>query len=477
MNMEDDEYDIDNLSRFDGRRLIKDTSSIFTNEYYQQFIPDIEKILQVSKQRHLYKDPNKHLGLQYGVLQLLQTVERVSSEGNREARKKGDKELALQSRRNKYIAKAYKEIADGIAWRTLGYSRFPMRILAQGRYAGHTWGKDSGQTEELKRAANVASNGAFVLLNDITNCLRVGDLVSLPNGKDGAVHLAEIKRKELITSHSIVQKLDKKRALDVQEERLIQAQIAIDSRTMPMQGQNIKVVPIQPVLHDAMAGAGGVMKKALRDGGVAARMVTPYMRVEVLDMAQLSKLTDVDILQTKLDSLAPPNFTPIIKHSNYDRLVTTVSGELVRSAPPYTVYPLPIKIIAKLITGELYMTTTIYHEPLEMAFRALGWELLFDKQALEDYVPLTDDDYVKDFSGRTLFPHDSSLTFNNMFSLRNPKTGFTMPLGDLLVQMSAEFTTVRYITSVVSAMEVLATPERANPQLKYLDLRDNKRWN
>src|SRR5687767_14746973 len=139
---------LDDLHRFNGLRLITEASSIFMHDYYKQFLPDIEKILAVSKERVHYNDPNRHLSLQMGVLQLLQMVEQASSEGNREARKSGDKEVALQSKRNRYIAKAYKEIADGIAWRTLGYSRFSMRILSQGVYSGHTWGKDSGQSVE-----------------------------------------------------------------------------------------------------------------------------------------------------------------------------------------------------------------------------------------------------------------------------------------------------------------------------------------
>lgn len=475
----DDDFvpDITDLHRFDGRRLIKESTDIFMHSYYKQFLPDIEKILAVSKDRSHYKDPHKHLGLQFGVLQLLQQLEKASSEGNRLARKDGDKELALQSRRNRYIAKAYKEIADGIAWRTLGYPRFSMRILGQGVYSGHTWGKDAGQTAELRRAATAASNGVFVLINDVTNCLRIGDLTALPEGKGGHISLAEIKRKELITAHTIAQKIDKSRALDVQEERLIQAQLALDEKVMPMLSQNVPVVPIVPTLHDAMAGAGGVMKKAMQ-AGISSKMVTPYMHVDALDLAVLAELGDADALKAMLDANSPPQgLEPIMQFSNYDRLVHTAAGQLVRSTPPYTVYPLPLKVITKLITGELFMTTTIYRQPLEAAFKALGWEFRVDRQAIDAYESSTDDDYTADFSGRVLFPYDKPNSYNEMLWLRNPKTGFNMPAGDLVMQMGTEFTTARYAASVARAMEVIATPERPKASYKYPDLQDGKRWN
>lgn len=471
------EHDVDELRRFDGRRLIKEAYNIFLNDYYRQFVPDIEKILAVSKERKHYKDPQRHFGLQLGLLRLLQAVEKASSEGNREARKTGDKKLALQSKRNKYIAKAYKEIADGIAWRTLGYSRFRMRVLSQGVYTGHTWGKDVGQTAELKRAATAARNGAFVLMNDITNCLRIGDLTTLPPRDDGRIHVAEIKRKELILASTIAKKIQDKQALDTQEARLIQAQFALDMNIMPMGGKKIPVVPIAPITHDVLPGAAAVMKKAMA-AGAASKMLTPYMLFEAMHMPVLADLNDAKALQNMLDKIVrPEGLTPIMKHTNYDRLILSAGGQLMRSTPPYTIYPWPLKTIAKLITGELFVTTTIYFEPLVDAFRALGWELTMNEQAIEDFQPTDDDNLTKDFTGRVLMPYDGSNAYNEAFWLRNPATGFNVPAGDRILQMGTEFTTARYVASVAQTAETIATPERPNPSVKWPDIQDGKRWN
>lgn len=133
-------------------------------------------------------------------------------------------------------------------------------------------------------------------------------------------------------------------------------------------------------------------------------------------------------------------------------------------------------MIAKLITGELFMTTTIYFEPLQEAFQSFGWELTMHREAIEGYEPNSDEDTTKDFTGRMLMPFDGSPTYNEAFWLRNPTTGFNAPAGDLIVQMGIEFTTARYAASAVQALEAIASPERPNPSARWTDLQDGKRW-
>lgn len=100
-----------------------------------------------------------------------------------------------------------------------------------------------------------------------------------------------------------------------------------------------------------------------------------------------------------------------------------------------------------------------------------------DRQSIENYEPSNDEDPTKDFTGRILMPHNGSDAYNEAFWLRNPATGFTAAAGDLIVQMGTEFTTARYIASVVQALEVIATPECPKPRGRWADLQDSKRWN
>lgn len=74
-------------------------------------------------------------------------------------------------------------------------------------------------------------------------------------------------------------------------------------------------------------------------------------------------------------------------------------------------------------------------------------------------------------------PYDVSVTYNDMFLLRNSSTGFTMPVGDFVLQMATEFTNAQYVASIASAVEAIAAREKPNPSLKYPDLADYRRWN
>lgn len=375
----------------------------------------------------------------------------------------------MQSKRNKFLAKAVKEIADGVAWRTLGYSRFKMRILSQGRYSGHTWGKD-GQTAELERAIHIVSKGGYVLINDVTNCLRIGDLTLIQPDKRDRCYLVEIKSKEIVTPGSILKKFDNGKALDKQEKRLIQAQIAIEENKFPASFGKIPVETVDVPLHDVISSVGAVAKKALKKGA-AWRMVTPYMRIEAIDLPSLSQRKD---FRDVIDGLGHPDATPLFGHSNYDHLMVGSTGEVERSSPPYTIFPLPVEVIAKMITGELYVKCDLFVEPLQAAFQALGWELVIDEDAIRQYNPPTDQENVAHMSSELLFPKGGDEALPGLMKLRNPN-GFNMYAFELVTQMTREYLTVQHIVAV--AQEVMKRATRGEDKYTYPEVNDKRRWN
>jgi hypothetical protein len=460
--------DVEDLSKLDGRRLIKESGDLFLNEYYQSFLPGFTDLIRHSKERAWYKDPLKHYGLQVSLLESLQNLEKVSSDGKKLAQAQGSEELALQSKRNKFLSKGVKEIADGIAWRTLDHSRFKLRVLSQGRYAGHTWGKE-GQRAELRRAEIMLQNGGLVLLNDVTNCLRIGDIILLNPKRPDTCYITEIKKHEVVTPTSILKKVDNHKALDKQEKRLIQAQIAIHDNIFPLRGQRLPVVPITVPLHDVLSSAGAVAKQAAKRGA-AWRMVTPYMRVEAIDMARLAAVPDFEAV---IDSLGHPDATPLFGHSNYDHLMANSIGEVERSSPPYTIFPWPVDIIAKIITGGMYIQCMLYRQPLEAAFRALGWDLIIDEEAAKAYDPPTDAENVAELSSELLFPRTKEIMPGSMILRHNP-SGFNMYAFEAIVQMAREYLTVQHVIAVAEAVKSKTTKGAA--QSIFPEVQDARRW-
>ena len=343
----------------------------------------------------------RHLGMQIALLDSLKLLEQTASTGKKQARtdtQAADK-LVEQSKRNKYLSKAIKEIADGIAWRTFGYDRFTMRILSQAQSPGYTWDKD-GQSTELKYAKIAAGNGAFMLLNDLTNCVRVGDITMARGGIGDVPYLTELKKgKDPITVNTIIKKLDANEEVTKQQLRMFQAQTAITFRKFPAGKDDLDVTDVVVPLHDVISGAGAVAKQAIAKGA-AARMLTPYMRVEAMEIPTLMQLD----YRTVMDGLVHPQGTIIAEHTTYDHLVVSANGETERASPPYTISPWSTEVITRVITGELIIRCDILLEPLQEAFRALGWELIIDRDAIERYEPNTDQQAMADVINVLLFP-------------------------------------------------------------------------
>ena len=87
-----------------------------------------------------------------------------------------------------------RQIGDGIAWRALRYDRRAFTILGEGERVGrlaHGVGRDA-ELAELGRLWEEES--VFAIHNDLTNCLRRGDLTALRERDAGLdVTLIEVK--------------------------------------------------------------------------------------------------------------------------------------------------------------------------------------------------------------------------------------------------------------------------------------------
>jgi len=462
--------DIIQLHRHDGRRLIAESATLFAHPYYQQFLAPFNDLVKATKDRANYKDPKRHLGMQISLLDSLKSLEQTASTGKKQARTdtKAAAELVEQSKRNNYLSKAIKEIADGIAWRTFGYDRFTMRILSQAQSPGHTWNKD-GQATELKYAKIAASNGAFMLLNDLTNCVRVGDITMAPKGIGDVPYLTELKKgKDPITVTTILEKLDTKQAVTKQQLRMFQAQAAITFRKFPVGKDDLDVTDVVVPLHDVISGAGAIAKQAINKGA-AARMLTPYMRVEAMDIPKLMQLD----YQTVMDSLMRAEGTIIAEHTTYDHLITSANGETERASPPYTIFPWPAEVITRVITGEVIIRCDILLEPLQEAFKAFGWELIIDRDALERYEPSTEQQAIADVTSALLFPPGSYEEMAELMWLRN-SSGFRLSAFEFVVSMAREYLTVQHVVAVANAFFLQAT--RGQAATVYHNIKDGRRW-
>ena len=202
-------------------KLLKEGYRLFADAYYISFLSSLTDLVKQAKKVEFYKNPKRYLELQLGLLQLIENTDKVISEGKQEARKSGDVEIIKQRKRNKTLAYAFRTIGDGMAWRSNGYSRFVIRVLSQGRSPGAANDK-SGRKREIEWAKNAALNGGYVMLHDVTNVLRVGDLSLYNPVPDITPYISEVKsKKDLATAKQIQEKLDAiKSEIDSMNQRL-----------------------------------------------------------------------------------------------------------------------------------------------------------------------------------------------------------------------------------------------------------------
>jgi hypothetical protein len=446
---------------------------LFSDPYYDTFRPYIKNLLRLSRNKKFMSVPTNHLGLQLTILRALEEGDASVSQGRKLLATEG-KGQELQNKRNQTISLAFRLIADGIAWRTLQFNRFHIRVLSQAHSPGPVNDK-AGRAAEVLQAKRVAEQlGHFVLFNDITNILRVGDLVFInPINKPQRPAIAETKKKKMILFTSIGKKIEGNRALNKQEIRLLQAQSAIFTNTFNVDGRRAPVLDVKPQsIKDNLKKVNKMIVNANKTGACEGYL-TPYMYFSAIDLTYFMP-KNKESMKNAERTKAPQDLMPVAFWSSYDTVGIYEEKEVLRSSAPLTVFPFSVDNIIKLIFGELSTEVVVYKDPLIKAFKELGWDLVINFDALDTYNQDLDKNRIKYFSSYRLFPQGGFQEGDYMV-LVNPKNGFKWPVFQMVLQMTLEYTTVEYIVSQVQEIMRAAIPGKVNGFFVE-NTRDAERW-
>jgi hypothetical protein len=406
---------------------LKYVNKVLSNTYYSGFVAHMKDVMELTLDPEFLNNSAAHLEAQKVILVALEELEPLITQGRRLAAG-ADEELLVQAHRNKLVASGYREIADGLAWRTLGYDRARIRILSEAQTPGFIAtpsGAKLGRQSELQYAQNVVDHGCFVLMHDVTNQMMVGDL-SMVHKFGEVPHLAEIKKNKLITAHTIQTKVDKKQKLSQQEHRLIQAQIMLDRGTI---GNFKNQVQVKNYTMPVKTFHGEVQKiiTEARKTGVGRVQPASYIHIEVVDFRN----KDIDP-KAITDNPRPFDGDNALPFSNYDNLVAKMEGQVFRGKPPYTVYPYEVADRIDLMTGELYLHTVVSVTKLQEEFLKRGWK--FEINIPDDREPYSDIRY----GGTELFQGMSEDDL--VVTLSHPESGFTARLSmDIISKFGYEF--------------------------------------
>jgi hypothetical protein len=268
--------------------------------------------------------------------------------------------------------RAIREIGDGLAWRLFGYDRGILYSLADRPARKHIDLKGL-QAECIEFERKWDSFDAITVMNDLTHCLKLGDLTTR-RGSD-EFELTEVKTEG-----------KKGGRITRQRQALRETVEFLNTGSKLEAGIRLEIRELDITPRSHFAGLHELIEKA-GSHGAAWRKFDDILTVSCMDVTSAVKEKPKSIMDAAHEAgLAPEN--------NGDQVLlcpSTERFEFVRNYAPYSIYPIPDLARVKLATGAMVL---FHYLNLSAFFRFLesrGWRCIktmeeFEKEAAEGKV-------------------------------------------------------------------------------------------
>lgn len=252
---------------------------------------------------------------------------------------------------------AYKQIMDGITWRFLNFDRASLRQIAEHPQTGYL---NPGFIQEASKAEFIVnSSDLFVILNDLTNFLRFGDLTIVSKNR---IYIDEIKTKGK-------SKGEQKRQLDFLLESLNKKRFSIGQ-------DSADFLLVLGSVQNFLPAVEMVIKKAkLDETGISSERLSPYLWVSCIYSKNLLSV-EKDFQKIKAFLPKPP-FSSEEQSGFIPMTNLFMFGEFTPNFAPYTIFPFEEELIADLIFGRCILTTHISQKNLAKSIKGKGWNVVF----------------------------------------------------------------------------------------------------
>jgi hypothetical protein len=274
-----------------------------------------------------------------------------------------------QERRDDLLSFALRELADGIAWRLLRFERRAFAVLGDGPRVDRL-ALGVGFDTELKRIAeHWEQHGRLALHNDLTTCLRYGDLTVLLGADDEAtVGVEEVK--------AAGQRGMRRRQTKQLDERLdfLDSNFQASGADGPVSLQQLPI-PYQTHLQALAAVLAGA-----RARGYADAQPEPALIIAAVDYRQPPLIDGNELGEWPWRLASQHGWTPHDEfHHSRMALQTRMEerhGNLSYFAP-LTIFPFPAEDVTDLLLGRLDYAVTLRAHALRPAFERLGIDIEF----------------------------------------------------------------------------------------------------
>lgn len=258
----------------------------------------------------------------------------------------------------KQLALAIKGIGDGIAWRSLGYDRAAIHEFVFNPQSGHMH-LDAIQEEVAAAAAHVERTQEIVVINDLTNCLRLGDFTSVSGG--GAALPHEVKSGRGARKSGRANRQKKKR------EQVV-GFIQSGERVTPRGVEKHLRLKTKPRAH--LGELQDVVSRA-RTSGTAHKRVSDSLAVEVFELHQMAdafargSVTREKGFHNPFAQAKESGTFHSLEH--FDKFVPNVA--------PYSVFPLRDEDRVGIMTGSIWVWTYFNRGNLVRCLRRRGLDV------------------------------------------------------------------------------------------------------
>lgn len=361
--------------------------------YYRKNVEILKRVLRSSRFPLL-----KHNGLILAILQrhlieILIDFQKAVRDGRKVAKSISDEDerrLIVKTRNaNRHLVRIVQTIADGIAWRNLNFNRPLIRLFSDNASPGHI-----NNTIDKKTALAIEGNlREIVIVNDLTQCLRISDFLLITRDKRYILYEAKKGIDRLKNTTDILKELDKHHRNPTRQElRQIMAQSSIindkiDVLSIENDGEikvdhSINIVKIDISIKTHFAQMKKLIKKANRKGQAFAELEDGYfVRIQALDaivkktVKQNGDNSLIESLNEEYQSTRPPWLSKpneFISICSFDSFINK-GGHYSRNLLPYSVLPFTTPDCLRLMSGQLRIDTFFRYQNLRELLQSLGW--------------------------------------------------------------------------------------------------------
>lgn len=296
------------------------------------------------------------------------------------------------------VCRQLRSVGDALAWRALGYDRRAVIALSRNASPGPMVGK-SGLPHEIGAAVEMRNRGSLGLLNDLSNCLRIGDITEIK--PDGSKLLHEIKASPTAKAGP-------------QRRRMEEAVEAVMSGgELPGHPGSRIVIPTVRCTTHIRTFVSGV--EEAQAAGIAGRGVSDSRAMAVVSfptLGQTHKAAPQEQLLNELNDKRQAAFAQagISNSLHHVRVASaTRNHDFVPTVTPFALYPLTPLEAALLICDFILLDVTVDPERIVRRLELHGITAQISLPSSKKDLAATDTVITLSKGSRTLVLHPGAL--------------------------------------------------------------------